>query len=88
MGHPRPLFRLFSVFFNQTLIQFLQQYNVKMSINYTVLGFEPTSFRTWFSSQNNLTGAPSPTERTFKLSFTLQFFRQIIYGNLGSYLPT
>ena len=28
MGHPQPLFRLFSVFFKQT-IQFLQQMNVK-----------------------------------------------------------
>ena len=28
MGHPRPLFRLFSVFFKQA-IQFLQQINVK-----------------------------------------------------------
>ena len=29
MGHPRPLFHLFSVFFKQTAIQFLQQINVK-----------------------------------------------------------
>ena len=28
MGHPRPLFRLFSVFFKQTSIQLLQQINV------------------------------------------------------------
>ena len=28
MGHPRSLFRLFSVFFRQTSIQFLQQINV------------------------------------------------------------
>ena len=41
MGHTRALFRLF----NQTL-QFLQQIYVKMSIQYTVLGFEPTTFGT------------------------------------------
>ena len=44
MGQTRPLFRLFSVFFKQT-IQFLQQINVKnvMSIQYPVPGFEPTT---------------------------------------------
>ena len=42
MGQPRPLFRLFSVFFKQT-IKILQQVNVKnvMSIQYTTPGFEP-----------------------------------------------
>ena len=42
MGQPRPLFRLFSVFFKQT-IKILQQINVKnvMSIQYTTPGFEP-----------------------------------------------
>ena len=36
--------------FKQT-IQFLQQINVKnvMSIQYPVLGFEPTTFQTWVS---------------------------------------
>ena len=29
MGHPRPLLRLFSLFFRKTLIQFLEQMNVK-----------------------------------------------------------
>ena len=47
MGQPRPLFRLFSVFFKQTSLQFLQQiYEEKMSIQYTVPGFEPTTFGT------------------------------------------
>ena len=43
----RPLFRLFSVFFKQT-IQFLQQMNVKnvMSIQYLAPGFKPTTFGT------------------------------------------
>ena len=51
MGHPRPLFRLFPSY--QTL-QFLQQINVKnvMSIQYMVLGFEPTTFGTQVSSHN------------------------------------
>ena len=46
MGQSRPLFRLFSVFFKQTLLQFLQQIDVKnvMSIQYTALGFKPTTF--------------------------------------------
>ena len=45
MGQTRPLFRLFSVFFKQT-IQFLQQINVKnvMSIQYPAPGFEPMTF--------------------------------------------
>ena len=47
MGHPRPLSRLFSVFFKQTLLQFLQQINMKkLSIQYTAPGFEPVTFRT------------------------------------------
>ena len=40
MGHPRPLF----VLFIQTL-QFLQQLYVKKSIQYTMPGFEPITFR-------------------------------------------
>ena len=60
MGHPRPLFRLFSVFFKQT-IQFLQQINVKnvMSIQYPAPGFEPTTFETCVSSHYHLTRAPA-----------------------------
>ena len=52
MGQPWPLFRLFSVFSNK-------QYNFynnnlwKMSIQYMVLGFEPTTFGTWVSSHNH-----------------------------------
>ena len=47
MGQPRPLFRLFSVFFKQTLLQFLQQINVKkchVHPDYMAPGFEPTTF--------------------------------------------
>ena len=47
MGQTRPIFRLFLVFFKQT-IQFLQQMNVKnvMSIQYPAPGFEPMTFGT------------------------------------------
>ena len=53
----RPLFRLFSSF--QTNIKFLQQIYVKMSIQYALLGYEPTSFGTWVSCYNHLTRAPA-----------------------------
>ena len=44
MGQLRPLFRLFLIFFKQT-IQYLQQINVKnvMTIQDMALGFEPTT---------------------------------------------
>ena len=42
MGHPRPRFHLFSIF----KLTFLQQINVKMSIQYTVLGLKPMTFGT------------------------------------------
>ena len=43
LGLVRPLFRLFLVFFKQT-IQILQQINVKMSIQYPKPGFELMTF--------------------------------------------
>ena len=46
---PQPFFIYFHLF-KQTL----QQVHVKkMSIKYTVLGFEPTTFRSWVSSNNH-----------------------------------
>ena len=41
--------------FKQTLLQFLQQINVKnvMSIQYPAPGFEPTTFGTWVFSHNH-----------------------------------
>ena len=60
MGHPRPLFRLFSVFFKQTSIQFYNKLMPKMSIQYTALGFEPTTLRSWVSSHNHQTRANHP----------------------------
>ena len=56
-GPLRPLFRLFLCF--QTNITILTANKCeKMSIQYTVLGFEPTTFRKWVSSHNHLTRAP------------------------------
>ena len=47
---PASFLFIFSLF-KQTSSQFLQQINVeKMSIQYTVPGFEPTTFGTWVSS--------------------------------------
>ena len=46
-------FHLFLVFFKQ-MLQFLQQCNVKkLSIQYPVLGFEPTTSRIRVSSHNH-----------------------------------
>ena len=50
MGQPRPLFRLFSVFFKQTL-QFLQQINVKKC---------PSSIRRRDSNPRPLDREPPP----------------------------
>ena len=44
MGHPRPLIRLF-LFYQINVIIFTNLCE-KMSIQYMVLGFEPTTFRT------------------------------------------
>ena len=68
MGQSRPLFRLFSVFskkinFNTNMCC------EKMAIQYTVPGFEPTTFGTWVSSHNHWTRAPS---QDFNSSIALQ----------------
>ena len=42
-ANPDIFYRLLSVVFK---LQILQQINVKMSIQYTVRGFEPTTFKT------------------------------------------
>ena len=52
MGHPRPLFRLFSSFHTDITI-FTTNICEKMNIQYMVLGFEPTTFRTSFSFHNH-----------------------------------
>ena len=44
MSHPRPLFHLFSSF--QTSVTIFTTNNCEKSIQYTVLGFEPTTFGT------------------------------------------
>ena len=45
MRHPRPLFHLFSTFQTNSTT-FTTNQCEKMSIQYTVLGFEPTTFAT------------------------------------------
>ena len=49
MSHPRPLFHLFSVFSNK-YYNFTTNIFEKMSIQFTVLWFEPPTFRTWVSA--------------------------------------
>ena len=53
MGQSRPLFLFIFGLFKQTLLQFLQQINVKMSIQYPVPGFELTTFWLRVSSLNH-----------------------------------
>ena len=52
-GPTRPLFRLFLVFSNKHHYNFYNKYMWKMSIQYTVPGFKPTTFGTWVSSHNH-----------------------------------
>ena len=51
MGQPRPLFNLFSFF--QTHYNFYIKKCVKTTNQYTVPGFELTTFGTWASSHNH-----------------------------------
>ena len=64
MGHPRLPFCL-------KHYNFYNKYMWKIYIHYTVLGFEPTTFRTWVSSQNHQTRAPDP--KAICLSTVLSF---------------
>ena len=59
MGQPQPLFHLFLSF--QHTLHFLQQINVKMSIQY--MGFELITFGTQLSSHNHLTRVPAQNEK-------------------------
>ena len=52
MGQTRPLFLLFLVFSSKQY-NFLQQINVKISIQYTALEFEPTTFWMWVVIHNH-----------------------------------
>ena len=53
MGHPRPLFVYFRSFSNKLQYNFTTNLCEKMSIQYTALGFEPTTLRMWVSSHNH-----------------------------------
>ena len=50
MVQPRPLFRLFLVFFKQTLLQFLQQINVKKCHVHPVYGAGIRTHNLWIVS--------------------------------------
>ena len=54
-ANPGFFFVYFRSFSNKHYYNFLQQINVKnvMSIQYTALGFEPTTFGSWASSHNH-----------------------------------
>ena len=68
MGQPWPFFVYFQSF--QSNIKFFyNKYMWKMSIQYMVPGFEPTTFRMWVSSHNHETRAPA-------LKTSLLFYRQ------------
>ena len=56
MGHSRPLFHLLSSFRTQ-ITKFTANKCEKMSIQYTVPGFELTTFGIWVSSHNHYTRA-------------------------------
>ena len=79
MGHPRPLFRLFSVFFKQT-IQFLQQINVKnvKSIKYLATGFKPTPLERESPPITTRPGLPPPVFVYFQFYVSKINDRQII----------
>ena len=56
----------------------------KMSIQYKVLGFEPTTFGTWLSSHNHKTRAPAQTTsyilwRDYDLAFIEFLFTKIYF---------
>ena len=60
LGQPRPLFRLFSFFSNKHHhnLNNTSMWKKFMSIQYTALGFKPSTFRMWASSHNHLARAP------------------------------
>ena len=53
MGQPGLFYCLFLVFLNKHHYNVYNKNKWKMSIQYTVPGFEPTTFRTWVSSHNH-----------------------------------
>ena len=73
MGHTRPLFLLFLSF---KTLQFLQHLYVKMSIQYTVLAFEPTTFSAWKGQYD---------EPKFSLAFVIMTFIETKWRNLFSW---
>ena len=68
LSQPRPHLSITFVFSNKNTI-FTANKCEKMSIQYTMLGFEPTTFGTWVSSQNHNIRAPAPCGRLSSRSF-------------------
>ena len=79
MGHPRPLFSLFSVFFKQTLIQF---YNKLMA-----LGFEPTTFSRESPPITTKPGLPPNLFENFKNKTQSVFCLHLSRVNFLEYNP-
>ena len=71
MGHPPTLFLLYFVFSNIKI--FTTNKCETMSIQYLVLRFEPTTFRTWVSSHYHKTRDPSQTTQRpiFKINLSV-----------------
>ena len=91
MGQSRALFQLFSSFQTNIITILTTNQCEKMSIQYMVLGFKPTTFRTWVSSHNHLTRAPALLEILNQLRveinavevFLRPMFRNLLIKNVG-----
>ena len=53
LANPGLFYHLSFIFSNKHHSNFYNKYMGKMSIQYTVPGFKPTTFRTWYSSHNH-----------------------------------
>ena len=64
---PFPASCLFIFVFSNKHYYFYNKYMWKMSSHYIVLGFEPTTFRTWVSSHNHWTRAPAQYYKVLRM---------------------
>ena len=85
MGRPRLLFRLFSVFFNITTST--TNWCEKMSIQCTVLGFEPMMFRKWASLHNHISTQQKIRLFTFVFTNIFLIFCELTSGRRALWLP-
>ena len=79
MGQPGLFCHLFLVFSNKHHYNFYNNYMWKMSIQYIVPGFKPTTFGTWVSSHNHFTRAP-------RFLLRLYFICHPIHELFGAYI--